>query len=211
MLDEDSRPNYGNHSPRPSNAKQRELEELVNEAASAKSLAFVFKGRMEKELATYKDLEENRIPQLMRECGLDELKTSAGMRVEIKSDLFANLPSPTSINDEKDSVKRQHLIERRTQGIEWLEKNGHAAYVKRSFKIEFDKDQTDKAEEFKKELLAREDPLYMVEGADVNANSLRALLKALQKKGKTFPQDVFAAYPRTFAVVSYPKAKHGDD
>lgn len=197
-----SEPRYNKHAPKPTNAAMVKLNAVVDQAAKLDEDLRARKeaiGSLEKQL---QHLLENVIPGLMQECGQKMCVTEQGLKVEVDTKLWANLPSPSAIMKEKDPEKQQALIARREAGIKWLEDNNHADMIKRSFEIEFGREDQAWANKFRRDLEARKKPLHFTEGEEVNQNTLSALIRALSKDGKEYPAETLGVYPKTVAKIS---------
>jgi len=77
----------------------------------------------DRELKTY---QENLVPELMAELGLEVIKTKGGIYVEMKDVLFAELP--------KDA--RQEKV------FDWLKSTGNDGMIKRQIVIQYGRDST---------------------------------------------------------------------
>lgn len=194
---------YGDeHTPRPAHALIAELQEMIDEAGQLSDEVRELTSQLAEKSAFLADLTDKQIPNKMKLCGLKSLETEQGYHVEIETDLFAGIPSITSINKERDPVKREYMINRRFDAFEWLEKNGHDKIITREVVVQFDKGQKEVADALVEELKNSDRPMHVTEGIDVHHSTLRALLKRLRKESADFPAETFGVFDKAVAKVS---------
>lgn len=199
---------YGpEHTPKATNEAIAEIHRNIERAAKGEEYIAELTEKLASAKKLYTEITENIIPRLMKENGLTDITTPQGVRVQIDSKLYASIPAPSTINKEKDPERRSQMMERREAAIAWLESNGHEALIKRSFEIEFGRDEQEWAQKFKRDLAQRKKPLHVNEGLDINANSLSALVRELAKKGDTFPREILGVFPREVAKISAVRPK----
>lgn len=195
-------PRYSKHAPKPTNAAMVKLNAKVSKAAEADDDIRRLKRELETAEKQKQQLVENEIPALMAECGQTMCITEQGLKVEIDTKKWANLPSPSAIMKEKDPERMKQLMDRRAEGLKWLIDNKHDNLIKRSFEIQFDRDEQAWAKKFKADLEKRKNKLHVTEGEDVNQNTLSALIRELAKAGKSYPAEALGVFDKTTAKIS---------
>jgi hypothetical protein len=203
MTDRTEDYNYGKeHTPKPSSEVIQEIGTCVAEANAWKDKVADLKDQLKKAEAELSDRVEKRIPELMRVCGLDMIKTPDGLYVELDKKLWANIPAPSTIAKERDPEKRSALIQRREAAIKWLEDNEHADLIKREFVVQFQKGDEAWAKKFRADLEKRKKPLHFVEGEDINSNSLSALVRQMREAKLDFPEETLGVYEKFSVKIS---------
>lgn len=200
--------NYGpDHTPKPTSSLTQQLQDAVDSAIEAKAEVERLTSELESAKKKEKHYYEDLLPRLMQEANLGYMETPQGLIVEVDSKPYANIPAPSTIVKERDPERRQALLNRRTEALAWLDANGHSDLIKRSFEIEFSKEEAAWAATFRRDLAKRKKPLHVVEGEDVNHNTLSALIRTLLKDGVPFPKETLGVFTRTVAKVSRAKAR----
>lgn len=195
--------NYGEaHKPKADNEVLKEIGLCVEDANVKKAEVADLKDKLKVAEGELSDLMDKRIPDLMRQCGLDMIKTPAGLYVELEAKLWANIPSPSAIAKERDPEKRSLMIERRQNAIRWLEENEHTDLVKREFVVQFQKGDEEWANRFRADLAKRKKPLHVVEGEDVNSQSLSALVRQMREAKMGFPEETLGVYEKFTVKIS---------
>lgn len=192
----------GDHTPKPAHAAIVELQEMIDEAGKLSDEVSKLTSQLAEKQGHLSDLTDKQIPNKMKLCGLKSLTTEQGYSVEMETDLFASIPSITSINKERDPVKRAYMVSRRFDAFEWLEKNGHDKIITREVVVQFDKGQKEVADALVEELKNSDRPMHVTEGIDVHHSTLRALLKRLRKESADFPAETFGVFDKAVAKVS---------
>jgi hypothetical protein len=192
---------YGDHAPRAKDGAIKELHELIDRADAIEQENSRMSHQIEVNNRYLESLVRGSIPKLLAENGMDSLSTPSGLKVAIKTELYANIPAPTTIAKEKDAEKRALLIQRRKDGLAWLEANGHGNHIKRSFDVEFAKGNEEAAAKFRQELKANHDTAFVSEGETVNAASLTALCRRLAKDGVPLPTAALGVFQVTEARI----------
>lgn len=192
---------YGEHKPKPANDAVREITELVDLAGIYEAQIKTLKTQLEDLEKAHSDLTEDQIPNRMKMCGLSELITQSGYKVQIDTDLFVSIPSIGAITKERDPVKRQRMVERRVQCFQWLKDNGHDSHIKREVTIELGKGSDEQAQGLM-ERLRKEEGLHVNESVEVHPQTLRSLFKRFRKESKAFPAEMFAVFDKAVAKVS---------
>lgn len=152
-----------------------------------------------------KDLLEQQIPELMSRCGFQagDGISFGGVTVTVKSDSFANVPSISAIEDEKDDDRRAQLLDRRHKGLAILEDKA-PALIKRKFEIQFEKDDVEEARAFEDMLDSCPDMPPVVKGLSVHPATLTKWINEVKETGYNFTDEevyAFGIYPRRVAKI----------
>jgi hypothetical protein len=195
---------YSEFAPSPDGGDMKALADLVKMAGETQTQIKAYEGQVKEQKALLKNLLEDRIPDLCKSCGNIESITLCGFTVELKSQAFAGIPSPSSIEREKDEDVRAELIERRNKALALLEEKA-PALLKRSYEIEFDRDEMSDAERFEEQLQTLENPPTFVKGLTVHPKTLAKWAKELEAEGTHLSKedrDILGILTRTVAKIS---------
>jgi hypothetical protein len=184
----------------------RILNALVARAAEIKAGIKKMEDRTNHGKSLYKDLMETQIPEKMISCGyqVGDSFNHAGVKVELKSDVYCNIPSISAINDEKDDAKREELIERRRVGLAFLEEEA-PTLIKRKYEINIDRNNLYQAQCVKDLLSEMEDPPEWSEGLSVHPQTLSKWVKEITSTGRAFKPEIdwaLGRFPRKVAKIT---------
>ena len=161
-------------------------------------------------------IEEEQLPNLMDELGLAEFKLQDGItRIDIKSFLKASLPSQTVILKTTDPEVRARLMERRTEGLEWLRDGQGKSLIKDVVTIDIPSARSAKSAQrnaMERKVnavlkVAEKMGLLADRSETVHTQSLTSYLKEMLEQGVDIPMDTFAVFEGRKARVSIPKKK----
>ena len=152
-----------------------------------------------------KTLLEKEIPDLMARCGFDkgDSVNIGGVKVEVKHDYYCNVPSISSIEDEKDDERRAELLDRRLKGLAILEAEA-PALIKRKFEFEFEKDEVEEARAFEQWIDSLENVPTPVKGLTVHPATLSKWVNEKAEGGHSWSDEAkyaFGIYPRRIAKI----------
>jgi hypothetical protein len=102
--------------------KARELRAARDDVAAAEEVLKAAQQRA-------RNLEEYELPELMREAGQEKLRTADGVEVELTETLRASIP-----------------VANLPMALRWLMEHGQASIIKRDLRLQFGKNEEDKAE-----------------------------------------------------------------
>ena len=134
-------------------------------------------------------LQEDDLPELMRELGLSEIKLEDGSKVTVVDEVDCNISE-----------------ERRSRAHAWLTDNGFGGIIKSAITVEFGRDEHDEA-------LAAAEKISGVTGRaallkeGVHPQTLKAFVKEQMAAGATIPQELFGLRPYSKAKLTKAKAK----
>ncbi|CAB4165440.1 hypothetical protein UFOVP815_49 [uncultured Caudovirales phage] len=134
-------------------------------------------------------LQEDDLPELMRELGLSEIKLEDGAKVTVVNEVDCNISE-----------------ERRSRAHAWLADNGFGGIIKSAITVEFGRDEHAEA-------LEAAEKIHDVTGRDallkegVHPQTLKAFVKEQMAAGVTVPQELFGIRPYSKAKLTKAKSK----
>ncbi len=129
-----------------------------------------------------RNLEENELPALMDEIGIEKFSMDDGSSINVKEDMYASIPTKN-----------------KAAAAQWLFDNGQGSLVKMDVVTHFEKGQEEKVQEVT-DLLA-ELGYSFNKTQTVNTASVKAVLKELIAQGQDVPLKLFGAYILRRAIV----------
>ena len=134
----------------------------------------------EEELKKLKDVEttlsEQTIPNLMQQAGVELIKLTGGISVEVKPFYSARIPASRS-----------------EEAFNWLREHGHGDLINNQVSLEFGMKQDNEAKSIIEELKAKGLPVK--QKTTVHPSSLRGFVREqIQDLGKDVPADLFGTY-----------------
>lgn len=132
--------------------------------------------------AALKEIAEKDIPELMAKVGLDEYRTTTGLRIKIRADVRGNITA-----------------ENRPAAIAWLDSHGHGGLVKRKVFIDFAREDEKRA----KALVERLRKQFENVGEDyaVHPQTLLGWAREQLREGEDFPLTLFGLEQYRKAVI----------
>lgn len=134
------------------------------------------------------ELRTRTIPDLLRGVGLNSFSLTDGTVVELKDELFPDIPSAT-----------------REEAYDWLRQNGHGDLIKHEIKVSFGMGEDLEALTVRKLLTEHNSPLNFTEKETILPQSLRAWVREQEKRGTALPEDLFKVHRITTAQFKTPK------
>lgn len=145
---------------------------------------------LETDLAAAKEtarlIEQEDLPELLREVGLLEVVLEDGSKVELKDDLSCG------ISEERRAVAHAWLRTKELDGV-----------IKTLVVVEYGRGETDAAQALALQIQVEEERPAIVEER-VHPQTLKALLKEQREKGVNVPIEPFALRPFSKAVLTAP-------
>lgn len=133
-------------------------------------------------------LTTRSIVDAMRAARTEEFSVTGGISVSLNSFMNGSLP--------KDPVKR-------TEALNWLEKNGAKDLIKTEFELALGRGQLKDAKALRVAL--KKLGLTYKSSEGVHAQSLYAFARERMKKGKELPLELLGIYSGTVAKIDIPK------
>lgn len=129
-------------------------------------------------------IRENQIPQLMEQVGMEEFTTQDGVAINISEIIRGSIPKPNE-----------------AEAFAWLEKIDQERLIKRTFTIDFGKEEDGWANKFERDLAQRKKPLNVKRKKAVNPNTLQAFVRERLAEGLEVPMDVLGVFRQRFSKV----------
>ncbi|MCK5018923.1 MAG: hypothetical protein KAS32_17810 [Candidatus Peribacteraceae bacterium] len=129
------------------------------------------------------DIAENELPELMVSVGMTKLETRSGYPIKLEEQLFTNISK-----------------DRKPPAIAWLDKHGHGGMVSRNVVIGFAKTEQAKVDALLR-LIGKPWPNHKTV-LDVNANSVKALVKRLLDNGEEIDKEIFGVFTKNIVKIS---------
>lgn len=181
----------------PEEQSQQPIKRMMAMADQLKS-AQALVARLTQELTDAKalqtELEQEHMPELMRECGMTSFKSESGEQFDLIDEISCAI------------TKDNH-----TNAMAWLDKNNFGGLIKTELQLSFNRDDREAAVKMAKELQEKAlasgvnvDPLVT---ETVHAATLKSFIKEEMKKGNAVPFDLFSIHPYSKVKVTPPKKK----
>lgn len=175
-------PDYSEYIERPVVEEFQQLEALTRQMHEAQSQVLDLERKLEAAKERHRDISERQLPDLMDQLGLEEFKTSTGLKVRVDVNIHASIP------------KTRH-----DEAMKWLDDHGFGGLIKRNVTVRFTREQEREAQRLAEEL---ENAFSSVEqDTKVESATLRAFAREQLKGGKDLPLDLFGIYRRRVAQV----------
>lgn len=167
----------------------KDLQLLARLAAESKELEATIQTKavdLAEDQAKLDALLRKRIPEIMKELGMEEFKLTDGSKISIKEDVKCGI---TEANKPK--------------AFEWLESTNNDGIIKTKVGVDFGKGEM---EEAKKAIDAlAEVGLAATVDRAVHPATLKSFVKEMLEKGVSIPIDVFGIFEFTVAKITLPK------
>ncbi len=145
---------------------------------------------LEAQLATAKAdvrrVEQEDLPDLMQELGLETFRLTSGETIEVKPE-----------------VDCSSTEEKRRAAHDWLSANGFGGLIKTEVVVTFGRGEHDEAEGFAKEVAEQGKAPAVVER--VHPSTLKSFVKEQMAAGKPVPFDLFGVFPYNKVKISSAK------
>lgn len=125
----------------------------------------------------YELLADRQLPELMDELGIPSFETKDGLKISIKETVRASM-------GRSDAEK--------ARALDWLDRNGFGAIVKRTVEVPFSRDSQQDAEELANELV--ESGYEASFSRKVESSTLRAFIVERLQAGEEVPMDLFKVF-----------------
>jgi hypothetical protein len=131
-------------------------------------------------------LLRKRIPEIMRELGMEEFKLTDGSKVSVKNDIKCGI---TEAN--------------KPAAFEWLESTNNDGIIKTKVGVDFGKGEMEDAKKAMQVLSDLGLPAAMDRA--VHPSTLKSFVKEMLEKGINIPADAFGIFEFTIAKITLPK------
>lgn len=129
------------------------------------------------------EIREVEIPELMDSLGMEEFKTTSGLKIKVKENIRASISKANQAD-----------------AFAWLREHGHDALIKRELKVLFGKGEDAQAEETLEML--REAELQADDNASVHASTLAKFVREKLEAGEEVPMELLGVHRQRVSSVS---------
>lgn len=181
------------------------IEKLAIEASDLQAEIEETERKLEEDQKKYNELMTKELPDLLESQGLkvgSKLVLKNGSVLVLKDFFSCSIPSESLIQKTKDIDKRNELIERKADAMQWLVDNNLKDIIKDFIDININRDP-----ELKEKVLnwVQENNLNYTHDETVHPQTLKATLKEQMSRGKEIPFEIFDIV--TGCVASFEKKK----
>lgn len=158
-----------------------QLSQLAEKQAAAAARVADLEAQLNAAREELRDIAERQVPELMDQIGIDEFKTTTGLKIKIEETIRASIPKA-----------KAHLA------FAWLKEHGHAAMIKRVVSVSFGKGEDEKAEELRQRLA---EEFEVEDAASVHHSTLTAWVREKLREGEEVPLDLFGVHRQRVAKI----------
>lgn len=158
------------------------LSKLAEEQARAEARVAYIEAELNKAREDLKDLAERRVPELMDKIGIEEFRTSTGLKIKVAETIRARIPKAAA-----------------HRAFAWLREHDHAAMIKRVVSVAFGKGEDSSAEQLAQDLTDR--GLMPEDHASVHPSTLSAFVREQLKAGEELPLDLFGVHRQCISKI----------
>lgn len=173
---------YSNYQEEPEENKLEQLGELVHLQQQASLLVAELEDNLSKAKAQLAELEEEKLPELMEDLGMELFKTQGGLVVELKENIRASIA-------EKNKPKAFH----------WLRENGNGDIIKNELKIALSAGEGEKAKELYDALV--EQGYFPEQKQFIHPATLKSFVKEQLEEGVDLPLNEFGVFRQRIVKV----------
>lgn len=168
---------------------------MANQLKEAQELV----ARLTEDLAKAKglqtELEQEHLPELMREVGVTSFKAESGEEFNLTEEISCGI------------TKENH-----TSAMAWLDKNNFGGLIKTNLQVSFRRDDREQALKMVKSIQEQADAegivIDPIVSEAVHPTTLKSFIKEEMKKGNAVPFDLFSIHPYSKVKVVAPKTKN---
>ncbi len=172
----------------PAKADIVRLTKLAQSLLDAQDVVVDLTAELADAVEVARHIEQEALPELMKEFGLTEITLESGAKVSILADVQC------SISEDRRGVAHA-----------WLRKNGFEGLIKSALNVAFDRSELENAEEaaFMLSILTGQE---IVLKETIHPQTLKSFVKERMEAGKPPPSEPFGLHPFNRAKVTLPKA-----
>lgn len=160
------------------------LAKLVDQQQAAAAKVAECERELKAAQAAFVNLAEHQVPDLLEELGLQTITTTDGNTVELSEKIRSSIPKA-----------------RKLEAHKWLEDNGQAGMIKRTFIISFNRDEEKFVRKFERDLAQRKRPLNTRRDQKVEPQTLLAFIRRQIEAGNDVPLDLFGVHRQRVAKI----------
>jgi len=161
----------------------KRVSQMIKIQTSMEDAILKLEENLEAENKKLNQIRQEIFPNLMKELGLTELKTSSGDKIELKKTVTT-------------SIK----VENRAKAYEWLRKHGFGSLIKTLVTARFGRGEEERARKLLQELTKQK---FVAEFSENTASqTLSAFGREQIEKGKPLPEKLFSLFELTMTKVT---------
>lgn len=161
-----------------------QLTGLASDQLAAEALIANLEAQLAEAKKALKLISETQLPDLMDSLEIEKFSTKSGISIKIKEDVFGSISQG---NAEK--------------AFKWLEDHNHGRLVKRTFLVEFNKEEEAWADKFERDCAQRKRPLHLERKKDINPQTLKAFVRGQLAQGVEIPLKEFGVHRQRISKV----------
>jgi hypothetical protein len=177
---------YGDFKASPEVGDLKVLSEMAQRAHDVQEGLKKLSTRTETGKQILKDLLEYQIPETMARLGVEKFSTTNGLTISIKVDDYASIPSLSAVEGERDPDVRDRLLDRRNSALTLVAQKA-PTLIKRSYEIDFDRDDAERALDLEAKL--RQGGVPFIKGETVHPKTLAKWVKDCKLEGIHLSQE----------------------
>jgi len=169
--------------PQTTGGELSQLSALAERQAAAQAKVADLEAQLNKAKEELRDIAERQVPELMDRIGIDEFKTTTGLKIKIDETIRASIPKAKA-----------------PLALAWLKQNGHGSLIKRVVSVTFGRGEDEKAEQLLKKL---NDELHLEaeDNSSVHPSTLAAFVREKLRNGEEVPLDLFGVHRQRVAKI----------
>jgi len=157
------------------------LSQLAEKQAAAAAKVADLEAQLNAAREELRDIAERQVPELMDQIGIDEFKTTTGLKIKIEETIRASIPKAKA-----------------PLAFAWLKNNGHGALIKRVVSVAFGRGEDEKADELRQRLA---DEFEVDDNSSVHPSTLAAFVREKLRNGEEIPLDLFGVHRQRIAKI----------
>jgi Ribonuclease G/E len=175
---------YSQYKTEPGDNLIQQISQTAVDLKDAQALVAALEDQLKEAKANVVHLGEKVLPELMDAAEMASFTTKEGIVVGVSERIRASIPAKTH-----------------KEAIAWLEENGEAGVIKRTFTIEFGRDDNKWADKFERDMKQRKKPLPCKRKTAVHPQTLAKTITDKLEAGVDVPMETFGAFRQRFSTV----------
>lgn len=167
--------------PQTAGGELSQLSALAERQAAAQAKVADLEAQLNKAREELRDIAERQVPELMDRIGIDEFKTTTGLKIKIDETIRASIPKAKA-----------------PLALAWLKNNGHGSLIKRVVSVTFGRGEEEKADELCRRLAGE---FEVDDNASVHPSTLAAFVREKLRNGEEIPLDLFGVHRQRVAKI----------
>lgn len=175
---------YSDYKAQPGDNLIAQISQTAVELKDAQALVANLEEQLQEAKKNVQHLSERVLPELMDAAEMTSFTTKEGIVIGVSERIRASIPAKTH-----------------KEALGWLEDNGEAGIIKRTFTIEFGRDDNKWADKFERDMKQRKKPLPVKRKAAVHPQTLAKAITDKLEAGVDVPMETFGAFRQRFSTV----------